>query len=134
MWALSWALSPVTARHGQHLENSIVAIVQTASFYDFRNAFERMNRANQFSRDGLAGLFEHLEQLSEDIGQDVELDVIAICCDYNEDSFLDVARNYDIDLSDCEDDDEIRETVLDYLNDHTMVAWADNDTVVYVCF
>jgi hypothetical protein len=64
----------------------------------------------------------------------VALDVIAICCDYNEDSFLDVARNYDIDISECADDDEIRETVLDYLNDETMVAWSDDDTVVYAAF
>jgi hypothetical protein len=111
-----------------------MAIIQTASFYDFRNAFERMNRANQFSRDGLHGLFEYLEQLSEDIGEPVELDVIGLCCDYTEETFLDVAENYNIDLSECEDDDEIRETVLDYLNDHSVVAWSDDDTVVYGCF
>ena len=111
-----------------------MAIVQTASFYDFRAAFERMGRDNQFSRDGLAGLFEHLEQLSEDIGQDVELDVIAICCDYTEESFDDVARNYSIDLPDCEHEDEIRQAVLDYLSDHTTIAWSDDDTVVYACF
>jgi hypothetical protein len=111
-----------------------MAIVKTISFFEFRNAFERMDRGNQFSRKGFAGLFEYLEQLSEDIGEPIELDVIALCCDYDEDSFLDVARNYDIDLSDCEDDDEIRETVLDYLNDNTVVAWSDDDTVIYGCF
>jgi len=31
----------------------------------------------------LTALFDHLEELSEDIG-DIELDVIAICCGYSE--------------------------------------------------
>ena len=111
-----------------------MAIVQTASFYDFQEAFRRMDRQSQYTYAGLRGLFEHLDQLSEDIGEPIELDVIAICCDYNEETFNDVANNYGIDLSECEDDDAIRETVLDYLNDHTMVAWSDDDTVVYGCF
>ena len=111
-----------------------MAIVKTISLYAFREAFERMDRGNQFSRDGLAGLFEYLDQLYDDIGEPIELDVIALCCDYNEDSFLDVARNYDVDLSDCEDDDDIREAVLDYLNEHTVVAWSGDDSVVYAAF
>jgi hypothetical protein len=111
-----------------------MAIVQTLTFRGFQEAFRRMDRQTQFTSEALRGLFNHLEQLSDDTGQDVALDVIAICCDYNEDSFLDVARNYDIDISECADDDEIRETVLDYLNDETMVAWSDDDTVVYAAF
>lgn len=112
-----------------------MAIVQNISLYEFREAFERMDRGNQFSRDGLAGLYEHLDQLSKDTGEPIELDVIALCCDYNEDSFLDVARNYDVDLSDCDDDDDaIRETVLDYLNYNTVVAWSDDESVVYAAF
>ena len=111
-----------------------MATVQTVSLYAFREAFDRMGRGNQFSRDGLAGLYEYLEQLSEDIGEPLELDVIGLCCDYNEETFKDVANSYNIDLADCEDGDEIRETVLDYLQDNTMVAWSDDDTVVYACF
>lgn len=111
-----------------------MAIVQTASFYDFQEAFRRMDRQSQYTYAGLRGLFDYLEQLSDDIGEPIELDVIALCCDYNEDSFLAVARNYDIDLSDCDDDDAIRETVLDYLNDNTVVAWSDDDSVVYAAF
>ena len=111
-----------------------MAIVQTVSFYEFHNAFMRAGREAQYSYQGLRGLFDHLEQLSEDIGQDVELDVVAICCDYTEGTFKAVASDYGIDLSECEDDDEIRETVLDYLQDNTRVAWSDDDTVVYACF
>jgi hypothetical protein len=111
-----------------------MAIIQTVSFFDFQNAFESMDRDSQFSYAGLRGLFEYLDQLSEDTGESVELDVIAICCDYTEETFNDAANNYNIDLSECEDDEEIREVVLDYLNDHTVVAWSDDNTVVYGCF
>ena len=112
-----------------------MAIVQTTSFYEFRSAFEDMGRDNKFTYAGLRGLFEYLDELSEETGEPIELDVIAICCDYSEETFEDVANNYGIDLSECEDDDDaIRETVLDYLTDHTVVAWSDDDTVVYAAF
>jgi hypothetical protein len=116
------------------LEQTIMAIVQTADLHAFVTAFDRMGRGKQFSYDALRGLFNHLEQLSDDTGQDVELDVVAICCDYTEGTFKVVASDYGIDISECADDDEIRETVLDYLNDETMVAWSDDDTVVYAAF
>jgi len=58
-------------------------IVDRINEYSFRRAFEQL-RPNNFSYDGLTALYEYLEQLSEDIGEDIELDVIAICCDYSE--------------------------------------------------
>jgi hypothetical protein len=116
------------------LEQTIMAIVQTVDFHTFHNAFMRAGREAQYSYQGLRGLFDHLEQLADDTGVDMELDVVAICCDYTEGTFKVVASDYGIDISECADDDEIRETVLDYLNDETMVAWSDDDTVVYAAF
>jgi hypothetical protein len=111
-----------------------MAIVQTASFYDFHSAFMRAGREAQYSYKGLRGLYAYLEQLSEDLGEPIELDVIAICCDYTESTFKSIADDYSIDLSECEDEDDIREAVLDYLHDNTSVVWSDYDTVVYACF
>lgn len=50
----------------------------------FIDRFREMGRGNQFSYDGKIALFNYLEQLSEDIGEPIELDVIALCCDYSE--------------------------------------------------
>ncbi len=50
----------------------------------FQNAFEGMNRKNQFSYEALLALFEHLEQWEQDTGEEIELDVIALCCAYRE--------------------------------------------------
>lgn len=88
----------------------------TVDFYDFQRAFEQC-RPDSFSRQGLCVLFEYLEQYEEDCGEEIELDVIAICCDFSEDSWENIADNYRIDLEDCEDEDEKAEVVRQYLED-----------------
>lgn len=57
-------------------------IYQTVNFYDFEKAFRDANRLNQFTSTGLEHLFEHLEELAD--SEDIELDVIALCCEYTE--------------------------------------------------
>ena len=78
----------------------------TVDFSDFREAFRNHGRDDSYTREGLEMLFNHFEELESDTGTEMELDVIAICCDYDENHWEDVASNYLIDLSDCEDDDD----------------------------
>lgn len=56
----------------------------TVNNYQFHRAFEEMNRKANFSYAGLNALFEYLEQYEEETGEEIELDVIAICCDFTE--------------------------------------------------
>ena len=56
---------------------------QNINEYQFRRAFET-SRPNNFSYEGLKALFDYLEQYEEETGQELELDVIAICCDFTE--------------------------------------------------
>jgi predicted ArsR family transcriptional regulator len=103
----------------------------TVSLFDFRSAFEQA-RPNQFSYEALETLFDHFEQYEDETGMEVELDVIAICCDFSEDSWQDIADNYSIDLSACEDDDEKAETVREYLEDEgSFVGEGANGCYVY---
>lgn len=61
---------------------------------EFRDMFNAI-RPDNFSYKGLGALFEYLEELSEDIGEDIEVDVIAICCDFTEyESLLDFNQEY----------------------------------------
>lgn len=46
----------------------------------FHAQFIHMGRKDNFSYDGLAALFDYLEEINEDM----ELCVIAICCEYTE--------------------------------------------------
>jgi len=57
---------------------------QTVNSYDFIDAFHAHDRQEQFSYSGLHALFEYIEQIEEDTGEEIELDVIALCCDFSE--------------------------------------------------
>jgi len=73
-------------------------IVTTVTSNAFHDAFNAM-RPNQFSYDALEAMFNFFEELSEDMGEPFELDVIAICCEWIEfDSMADAVCEYwDID-------------------------------------
>lgn len=89
---------------------------QTVSEYDFRDWFLSSDTyKHNFSYEGLSALFDYLEQLSDDIGEDLDFDPVAIACDYSENDWESIADNYSIDTSDCEDDDEAIEAVEEYL-------------------
>ena len=91
----------------------------TVSIYDFRDAFARMGRKNQFTYEALGLIYEYLE----DIDPDWELDVIAVCCDFDEQAPVDIAHMYGIDISECGgDDDKILATVRGYLHEETTVV------------
>ena len=108
---------------------------QTKNLYDFRQAIRDMDRKENFSHEGLEVLFDYLEQYEEDTGQEMELDVIAICCDFSEDTVEDIAANYSIDLSECEGDDEKKEAVMEYLQDNTsVVGETSNGSIIYQVF
>lgn len=56
---------------------------QTINQYQFTEAF-RAIRPDNFSYEGLKTLFNYLEELEQDLGEELELDVIAICCDWTQ--------------------------------------------------
>ena len=106
----------------------------TVSNSDFHDAFRAHDRLENFSYEGRNLLFDMLESIEDDSGEEMELDVIAICCEFNEDSVDAIADNYSIDLSYCDDDDERKDAVLDYLNDNTMVVGETDAGIVYQAF
>jgi hypothetical protein len=80
---------------------------QTINKCDFHDAFKSMGRENQFSYEGLDALYDYLEQYEEDTGEKIELDVIALCCEYTEyDNIAEFHDNYN---TDAETLDDIRE-------------------------
>ena len=56
----------------------------TINEYQFEQAFVKAGRGEQFSREALKALFEYIEELEEDTGEETELDVIALCCEFTE--------------------------------------------------
>jgi hypothetical protein len=67
---------------------------QTVYLEDFRKAFKD-TRPNQFSHQGLNSLYDYFQNLEDDIGEELDLDVIAVCCDYCEyKDFQELKSNY----------------------------------------
>lgn len=96
---------------------------QTISIHEFRDAFRKADRINQFTYEGLEALFDYLEELEEDTGEEMELDVIAICCDFAEyESLQECAEQYGIEGDDKE--------ILEELNDNTQVIELDNGGII----
>lgn len=114
-----------------------MAIVQSINnVYQFREAFRLAGRMDQFSYEGLEVLFDYLEQLSEDTGEPIELDVVALCCEYYESSIEEIIDQYNLGVSYVEGDDpdSIIEVVREYLEDNTSVCGEVSDGFVYAAF
>ena len=114
-----------------------MAIVQSINnAYQFREAFRIAGRMDQFSYEGLEVLFDYLDNLSEDTGETIELDPVALCCEYYESSIQELIDNHNIDVSDADGDDpdSITDVVREYLEDNTSVCGQVSDGFVYAAF
>jgi hypothetical protein len=91
-------------------------MIQTINLSQFRDEFNAI-RPNNFSYEGLETLYNYLEG----IDSEMELDVIAICCDFCEMSMDEIFNAYP-DVLDLIDMDRPREStysiVIDYLNNN----------------
>lgn len=106
---------------------------QSINFSQFVDAFHAHDRYASFGYEGLRIIFDYLEDCEDQTGEEIELDVIAICCNYNMMAIEDIVKEYRIDVSDV-DEDDVDEFVFDYLNDHTMVLGQCVDGIVFQCF
>lgn len=104
------------------------------TFCGFRDAFRAYERMDNFSYEGSKALFEYLEKYEEDTGEELELDVIALCCEYTEDKWQSIAANYSIEYDENENDDEGKEDVIQYLNGNTQVVAVIGDSILYAVF
>ena len=105
---------------------------QTVTREVFHAAFREL-RPDNFSYDGLNELFDYFEQLEQDTGEDIELDVIAICCDFAEGDIYDIAEAYSLDIP--EDEDEAFGIVLKFLEDKdVLIATTRHQTFIYTQF
>lgn len=102
---------------------------QSVNFSTFQLAFESL-RPENFSYEGLTILFDYLEEFENDTGEELELDVIALCCDFAEDTPAEIARAYDYDIEGC-DDDEALDRVVDALNNEGAYIGDNGLTIVY---
>ena len=106
---------------------------QTVQEHDFLDAFRAYGREDQFTRAGLIALFDYLEELESGCGEEIELDVIGLCCDYSEyPTALEAAREcgYAVAPEDTDCEDETEEAALAWLNDQTSVIEFNGGVIV----
>jgi len=100
------------------------------SQYDFRRAFQEC-RPDNFSYEGLKILFEYLEEYEMDIGEELELDVIGLCCDFSESTFEDIAALYNIEIDINENEDEQKQQVIDFLQSEGAYVGDTLNSIIY---
>ena len=96
---------------------------------DFVSAFKgNSERKNQFSYGALCALFDYYEQMEQDTGEEMELGVVAICCDWTEyATALEAAQAYGF-------DGEEEDKPFYYLTNKTTVLMLDCGSVVVLNF
>lgn len=75
------------------------------SFSEFCDSFSEQYQ-NNFSYEGKRALFDYLENLEEETGEEIELDPIAFCCEYSEYENLEELQNTYNDIESMEDLEE----------------------------
>ena len=105
----------------------------------FADAFRRMGREDQFSREALEALFEYIENYEEDTGSRVELDVVGLCCEFTEyENAITAAADYGFtseleaeDYEDAEDFEEAKESeAREWLEYRTLVISFDSGLII----
>ena len=93
---------------------------QTVTKSAFIDAFRNAGREDNFSYAGLCALYDWLEEL----GEEIELDVVALCCEFSEygsalECIEDAGYGFEPDPEDYEDDQE--DEALDWLRQRTAI-------------
>jgi len=88
---------------------------QDVNFSMFIDSFQRAGRKDQFTYLGLKAIYDYLTDLEYEIGSDIELDVIAICCEYCEYGSIEELKG---DYSNIRNIRDLREhtTVIEIMN------------------
>lgn len=90
---------------------------QTVNFHLFADAFRNYDRADNFSYDGLKELFNWCE----DVDPEMELDVIALCCDWTEVSDMEELRREYLHVLEALPEDATFDDCAEELENHTSV-------------
>ena len=105
-------------------------MIQTVTLHDFTSAFKNSGRATQFSYEALELIFNYYQALEQDTGEQIEFDMISICCDWREESPDYIASNYEFQIDDPRN---LKNEVIECLDFKTMYAGETSEgMLVYV--
>ena len=99
-------------------------LVKKVYLNDFLEEFKEYGREEQFTYEGKRALYDYLNELGEDIGKPIELDIIAICCDFTEyESLEEFNDDYSYTISNDTDS-------IDDISYYTIVIKIDDESFI----
>lgn len=102
----------------------------TLNTYDIANRLMRDDNA-KWSRSGAYVLADYLQELENDTGEEMDLDVVAIRCEFSEySSAVDAAGDYGWSADETEFDDANEAAALSWLHDRTSVISFDGGVII----
>lgn len=121
-----------------------MAMIQTVDSSDLYHLACRMNRGDNFGHNGWRAIGDYLEELSDSTGEDVEIDIISICCDYSmaesvEDAYMQYDHLHGVDLPEEEaweemEEEEKLETIGAFLQYRAAVVTLEDDLIIWQAF
>ena len=111
---------------------------QTVSFNTFDQAFCEL-RPDNFTHQGLQALFEYLEEFEASTGEELEFDVIALCCEFSEyESATEAAceyfdfegMSYGEDGEELETPEEVEQKAREFLQSQTAFIEFDGGVII----
>lgn len=102
------------------------------NFDTFDSEFRNIARATQFPKC-LEALFDYLTEMEDD-DNDVELDVIALCCEYTEyETIFDLLHQYpDLRERDFDDNFDFEKTLQNLQNFTTVIGKPTDETKPFI--
>lgn len=112
-----------------------MAIIETMTETLFVSRFKEI-RPDNFSFEALRTLFQYFDELSEDTGENIEFDPIAICCDFTEYGEKAALNDfgYLFDDNDVYEEDRDYEELIKLLQDETLILVLDNGNIIVQAF
>ena len=119
-----------------------MALIQTVNPSDLYHLACKMGRGETYGYNGWRALGDYLENLSDEIrGEDVEINIIAICCQYSmaesaDEAWEQVVKFGSIDDEEWEEleEDEKLAVVSDYLQENTALVICEDDLIIWQAF
>ena len=107
-----------------------MAIIQEITRSQFTDALLGDEYAS-WSYKGAHALYDHLMDMSDGMGEDLELDHVALRCTYNECTVEEFAEQYRNLLNDDEEPEEFAERME---GERTSIIWINSTEIIYEAF
>ena len=120
-----------------------MALIQTVDSSDLYHMACKMARGDNFGYNGWRAIGEYLEELSDSTGEDVEIDIISICCEYSmtesaDDAYMQFDHLHGVDLPEEEAWKELTEgkleTINEFLQKNTTLIICKDNLIIWQAF